>query len=336
MAEPQREVGEPWSHRYFRDGDEPGILELFRRTFKRWPPHEVSVDALDHLRWKISSDSTIRHSILLTERQGRIISATARIAMRAKIGDEIRTVVQPTDAAVLPEYQSQGVSDAAARIRYGKRDTQNELLFNVVSGHAAVAKLRRLLPSPRIASPVDVLVREPGGSPAQRPADGYAVREIREFDDRVDLFWPEALRQFDFAIVRSRQFLNWRYCDRRAGEFTVLQAEDASGVLGYVVFRTSRGRGYIADLTALPERLDVIADLLSRAIGALEARNVSHIECWCVPKHAYSDILQRFDFGRRKRTILISLRALMSNDMLAPIDKPEALWHVTSGDTDLI
>lgn len=336
MAEPQRTARERWSPRYFRDGDEAGILELFQRSFRRWPPHEVDVDPLDHLRWKVSSDDTIRHSMLLTEHRRRIISASLRIAMRAKVRDEIRAVVQGTDAAVLPEYQSQGVSDAVTRFRIAQRNTQSDLLFNIVSGHAALAKLRQMPTSRRIVWPVDILFREPRESRPTRPADGYAVREVRQFDDRVDAFWPEALRQFDFAIVRSSEFLNWRYCDRRAGQFTVLQAEDADRLLGYVVFRPSYGRGYVADLIALPDRLDVVAALLTRAIAALETRGVHHIECWCVPKHAYAKVLHRHGFRHRKRTVRVSLRAQKPDDTLSPVDEPGARWHITSGDTDLV
>jgi hypothetical protein len=42
-----------WQARFYRPGDDQGILDLLVATFGAWPKHEITVPAIDHLRWKL-------------------------------------------------------------------------------------------------------------------------------------------------------------------------------------------------------------------------------------------------------------------------------------------
>ena len=66
------------------------------------------------------------------------------------------------------------------------------------------------------------------------------IKKISAFDERIDEFWKIVNDNHDFILERGREYLNWRYCDFRAGEFIVEQAEEDGKILGYIVYNINR------------------------------------------------------------------------------------------------
>ena len=46
--------------------DAPAILELIQAAYDRWPPYEVSVTPLEHLRWKMNPprETPLHHALV--------------------------------------------------------------------------------------------------------------------------------------------------------------------------------------------------------------------------------------------------------------------------------
>ena len=63
------------------------------------------------------------------------------------------------------------------------------------------------------------------------------ILEISSYDDRIDEFWHEVNDYYRFIIERTKDYLNWRYCDPRGGEYIVKTAEEDGRILGYSVLR---------------------------------------------------------------------------------------------------
>ena len=169
-----------------------------------------------------------------------------------------------------------------------------------------------------------------------RPS-GWTVRRVDSFDERFERFWDEASAPFVFIVERTPAYLNWRYADPRAGSFTILVAEDDNRVLGYLVLQRSYGKGYIADLLALPGRLDVAASLAQSALVRFRDAGVSTVECWSPRHHPYRPVLRRAGFLCKHRNV--SLHPLPGRGLperLALVDDPRAAIHVAIGDTDLV
>ena len=93
--------------------------------------------------------------------------------------------------------------------------------------------------------------------------------DISEYDERINTFWQNTRNDYHFIIEKNREYLNWRYCDLRSnlkGRYFVKQAEQNGEILGFIVIETRRkedySEGYIVDLLALPDRVDVVRKLL--------------------------------------------------------------------------
>jgi hypothetical protein len=203
-----------WVARFYRKGDDEGILDLLVATFAGWPRQEITVPPLQHLRWKLLERDDVRPWQIIVEDAGRVIGLSAIFRQLLKLQ----------------------------------------------------------------------------GSP--------------------------------------------RYCDPRAGRWTVHTAEENERLLGYISYRVSKGVGFVGGLLALPDRLDVAEGLLQEAMGSLHRQNVATIQCWCPPRHPYQAVLRRLGIDKRRRTKHLVINA--AREEFTFLDDPAASVYFVAGDTDLV
>jgi len=138
------------------------------------------------------------------------------------------------------------------------------------------------------------------------------ISEINNFDHRINEFWDEISDQYDYIIVRDMEYLNWRYCDPRGGDFIIHLAEDNDIILGFSVLIINRYKndypvGFIVDLLALKDRLDVVDSLLSKAVDYFDANNINIINYQIVKNHPYEAIFKKHGFvDSRIRTYIFN------------------------------
>jgi GNAT superfamily N-acetyltransferase len=331
----------PEEPRSYRSGDEEGAVAVLEEAFRGWPKVEISVPAVDHLRWKIDNHPQASELSLVTEAGGKIVAWQGYWMQPLLVEGEVLLAKQGVDFCVHPEYQGQRIRTKMSNFaeRHPRRNFQ--MHFGPESGNPAMKRVvdqlaiggRRLL-----ANEVEALVLKsaPAGAALQGKTD-HAFHDVPEFDDRIAAFWQEASRPFVFAVNRDQSYLNWRYADSRAGSFVITLAEDGGRILGYTVRRVSRSRGYIADLLALPERLDVARDLLRRATARLRESGVTDVECWLPRIHPYADIARECGFIHRRRTIpFVGRPSREHGSELTFRNDSQAAVHITIGDTDLV
>ncbi len=84
----------------------------------------------------------------------------------------------------------------------------------------------------------------------RRRARGNVVR-LTSFNDSVDRLWERARRHDKAMIVRDRQYLNWRYCQRPDATYMFYGVERGAELEGFLVARLSTFRGmqwaYVVD-----------------------------------------------------------------------------------------
>ncbi len=326
-----------WQPRLLRPGEEEALLRLLLDAYGTWPKAEISVEPLEHLRWKLEAGIE-GYRAAVVEHDGAIVGAVL-LSFRPLWIDG-RTILGTSggDVAVAPAYQDRGMFTAMTPFLMGVNMATADVSYGYRSSNVAVQKA--LPPSRRIVfgNYVNVLVASaPSGPIDGAPDDPWDLRIAGEFDERTDGFWKESAAQFDFIAARTRDCLNWRYCDRRAGDYTVVVAEQNGRLLGYVVGRRSHGLGYIADLLALPRRLDVVSALARRALADLRRAGVAEVHCWLASRHAYFGPLSALGFSAIKTTQDLTYRPLRAaEDELSFLRDPGTTVHFMAGDTDLV
>jgi hypothetical protein len=191
-----------------------------------------------------------------------------------------------------------------------------------------------------MAPPIELALGARQAARARRcqPVSGARIGAVDRFDARMDLFFAQAREPWDLIVTRSRAHLDWRYCDPRGGAFEKRVAEDGGGaILGYAVALRLDDHAYLVDLLALPERSDVIADLVTDLIADLERSGCVDVLCWLQASHPYRDALRGAGFlDARERPSLTFRPGGAEPSELDFLTAPDVRIHYTLGDTDLV
>ena len=359
-----------WSYRHLREGEEAPLLQLLVDSFGGWPQEDLAVEPLEHLRWKLQSHPEASRVQAIAVADSRIIASQLSWVRSAKVRDRVLTTRQGVDVAVHPDYEGRGVMRGLRAFALDEQRQAYDFRLRMLSGHPAMVHLAQEEGLGRLA-PIDVLLHpiklwppsqkrklSVGGAPSgwlraaahtvrrgtnalrtlsQRAPTPWTVREVSRFDPGMDAFWEEASKPYDFIIERTSDYLNWRYCDARAGAFTAKVAERDGRILGYVVVCVRRATGSVADLLTLPDRTDVASSLVGAALAHLRRENVSHVEAWCPPKHPNRPVFMRHGFHVRRRYRRLAYQGLkVPDDELHFLSDPNTAVHLALGDADWI
>jgi ribosomal protein S18 acetylase RimI-like enzyme len=331
-----------WMPRDYRTSDDEEILSVLQSAFPRWPNVDTDVPALDHLRWKLRSHPVAVQFHSVGEIDGQIAMPRIMMVQPIRFQGERRLAFQPVDVAVAPAFRGLGLAERMISLENRSVNTERyTTAFGIklyIRGWTAAHRVIR----PRLGSNnfaygnrFIALEREAAKAPPNT-IDNITIRRVDQFDERVNGFWEVASRLFVFAIDRTFEYLTWRY-DPRAGRFAILLAEEGSNLLGYAVATTSRGRGYIADIVALPGHLDVARSLLANALSTLSSADVTAVECWLPTRHPYQLLLRELGFVRAERKLRFRYTPVgLSKEQLDPLRRADAALHLTAGDTDLV
>lgn len=326
-----------WQPRLLKPGEEPALLQLFLDAYGTWPKAEISVPAIDHLRWKLEAGGDQRAAVV--EAGGEIVGAVLISFRELWVKDRILRGTSGGDVAVHPAHQGKRMFTAMTPFLWDLNMATSDISYGYRSRNLAVQKTLQPFERSILGNFVNVLVASshstpPSGAQAEEP---WELRSVTTFDARIDALWKDAAPQFDFIASRTQAFLNWRFCDRRAGDFTCIVAEQDGRTLGYAVERISNGRGYLVDLLTLPDRLDVVLSLARRALDDLRSAGVDEVNCWLPTRHVYFDALSEAGFATVKTTQDITYRPLGTPaHELSFLLQRETTVHFTLGDTDLV
>jgi len=325
-----------WKPRLVRPGEEQAILRLLLEAHGDWPKAEIHVEPIDHLRWKLEAGRDVRAAVV--ERSGDIVGAVVLTFRELRVKGSVRMGTSGGDVAVAPAFQGQGVFSSMTPFLLDVNLATADVSYGYRSRNVAVQKALPPMRRGIFGNYVNVLVASTTVAHAgDAPDEPWDLRIVDKFNERANDLWEAAAAQFDFIAGRSQEFLNWRYCDRRGGDFTCLVAEQDGRILGYAVGRISHRRGYLADILALPERLDIVGSLARRVLSELREAGANEVECWLPSRHVYFDTLASLGFSSAKTTQDVTYRPLRTPEAdLSFLRQPNTSVHFTAGDTDLV
>jgi GNAT superfamily N-acetyltransferase len=321
-----------------RPEDDEGIVALLEAAFERWPSFDTGVAPIDHLRWKRLSHPEAAEYNMVAELDGKIVGTMMYMVQDVKVGDCVLRSANGIDICVHPDYQGQGIRRAMVNFAWQGVEVKTPFLLMFLSEHPAMnhSTLKLGVERTSLANKVHAFECDVPASVVPA-APGVPIRRVDTFDGRTDAFCAQASAPFQLIVARSRRYLNWRYADPRAGGFAIYVAEEGERLIGYAAARIGADKGYIADVLALPGRLDAVEALLSATLAGFAERSVSTIECWSPMHHAYRPVLDELGFTNMRRTIPVRTRARGRNpDPVTFADDPRAAIHIMAGDSDLV
>jgi predicted N-acetyltransferase YhbS len=340
--------------RKYREGDEKEILELRKICF--------GYANLDEWIWEFKS-SPLGSLTMVAESSGHIVGSISYVFIRIKVGNEIFKGSIVCDAMVHPNFRRRGLWHTLSRsiLEEAKKQgvsitysfTSKVTYKHRLKGMIAVCRvpilvkffdtygeIRRHVRSKFVArifsTPANFVFRVLYRVKKCPSIENLTLTEIREFDDRINTFWSNISKNLKIAVVRDKNYLNWRYFQRPHSHFRVLLAEGHHNILGYIVFsvqRTFYGLvGYLIDIMVLPERPDAMQLLVSTAIDELQKENSSLILCKMMKKSVCYNVIKESGFIGISGSHL-TVRTTTSKISQASIEDPNN-WYLTFGDSD--
>lgn len=318
--------------RPYLPGDEEEIVQLLQLVFDGWPHFDLSCAPIDHWRWKFKDNPLKKSIISLGTSDDKIIGCNHTIPLTIKIGDSVFLCGNGYDLAVHPDFRRIGVAKKIFELRRELRANAGIKFAILLSGNSIIVK-HYLKLYPRFPYTIMNFVRIQDIDwhlqmmPTEKawlkkygfhlvkllnkfknalrvsslPDGNFRISKIHSFNDNINVFWDEIKGHYTFIVERTRDYLNWRYCDSRGGDYIINIAEEDGRALGYSVLRIDRyvrnyPVGYIVDLLTLPERLDVTDALVADAINYFNSNGINIIRCQVVKNHPYERIFKAYGF----------------------------------------
>lgn len=326
--------------RNYMPDDEKDIVTLLEAAFDPWPRFDLPVTPLDHWAWKYKDNPLKQIIISLALKDEEIIGCYHDLAQTIKIGNRYFSSYQGVDTAVKSDYRGRGIYRKLIRFAFEMENKLGKPFHYGIDIQQATLRVSQELGLKKMPHNKLVLSRimdldkhfnETETKYTSLKKQGYKILsrynqirysiikpytlmsdfnlyEVKEFEDRINQFWDEVKNSYQFIIVRTKEYLNWRYCDKRGGDYIVKQAEKNGRILGYIVLKINRlsknQQGYIVDLLTLPRRLDVAEALVSYACEYFVENGVILINSSVVEGHPYEAVLKRFGFVNNFELVL--------------------------------
>ena len=287
--------------------------------------------------------------------QGRRLSSLRRAAMRDQDGDEDMILSfsshptslhnqskngsahfgRPLDNLLRPLRLSAFLASSKPRGQAGPQQQPEPSSRTRIAMEQQRRRLPRNLLARQVAWRARMVRHRLHHPPLRFPEGSWTIRTVEAFDARVGGFFEQASREFDFIQSRTAEQLNWRYTDPRGGPFSIRIAEQADAILGYTVFRATAAGADLADLLALPGRLDVAHALVVDAVRCASQAQAPAIRAWMMDAHPYHHLLTHNGFLPNRRIVLPGFRlSRLQPEAAAVLSDPACRVHLMLGDSD--
>jgi predicted N-acetyltransferase YhbS len=366
-------MSETVATRPYVNGDEDQIVGLLQRVFGTWPKFDLKHSSLDHWRWKYLDNPPRKKVVVVAESGGKIVGSHHGVYSRVKVGDRSVLTQQGTDLAVDKDFRGMGL--------YGKMQAVKDQLaleagaslgYGLSTNPIVVGVLHeRNLPFP---SPLQYMVNirdielhlKNSDNPddvkkkygylgmsglnlmrnklraKRRSGSEFQIFEKGMFGEEIDAFWGLVKDYYNFIIERDRGYLNWRYSDKRGGDYKILQVNEGERLIGYIVLRVNAlnrdyPKGYIVDLLTIPGRLDVANALIRNAAEFFIDEGVNIVQALAISGHPYKRLLEESGFVNGMVNYYLGYRVIKPEEDIKKFESssPERL-HFMFGDLDWI
>lgn len=355
-----------WSLRAFRDGDQEGILELYKVVY---PEREYDRDKwMKWWQWMYRDNPNGKGIVWLAVHDGKVVGQYAIVPRRMKVGSQSVAGALSLDTMTHPGYRRQGIFETLAKAVYEEAgrdgihivhgfpnefsypgfvtrldwfyvDTMGTLLKPLNWRNAlTIAISNRLLLM--IGALTGNLVGMAFSRGRKAPAvEGLIIAQVPSFDERINEFWAKLSHQYRVMVERNREYLNWRYVDAPDSDYLVYIAERGAEVVGYLVLHCMQmGQASAAIIfDILAESEEIAQCLIAEAVERSKRERVdlvyyASVGGSSVPKAFRRNGFMHFPSVKRLRFCAYSTSSCASREFL----QNRGNWFIQMGDSDMM
>jgi hypothetical protein len=365
MVNESKQVKNSVSIRYYREGDEEQLNELFQEIFQAERP-------LNGWYWKFR-DNPLTDLVLISlaeTKNGRIVGMFPLLINIFKVKEDFVPAVQPVEISIYPEFRGKWIIkelkyfmqlktiDSRMKIGFGFPTREHAKVgvrymgYNLIGDLPILGKLfvpsvgsakvfigRILRKIIYLASYTLFYSRLLASGKEERDEHGkIEVVEFETFGEEFDELWEEISTDYPVIIHRSSRYLNWRYIDNPMSDFTILGARKKGALNGYMVFTTlieeGQKNGIIFDF--FYRRNDSTGRILLReGLIRLMRERVDSIRCGALPHTDIHHFLSALGFNKWASSPVVNFESFddgIDEELMSDLN----MWFLSIGDTDLL
>ena len=361
--------------RVYEKGDDEQIVDLLVTSFDGWPKFDIQCNSIEHWRWKYLDNPVGPLLIFVVEKEGVIVGSYHSVPRLVNI--EGHTVLGSIDADVCthPDHRRKGVYNMILDFLepiiprkdvifwYGIESNPILIKKHIHDGTDKVAphkaalyiRVKDLDRHLSVTSSNFSFIKKMGYRFFEKKNDFFNRASLRSnvshydivrtyrFEKQVDDLFKKVKNYYHYIIERDSDYLNWRYCDPRGGDYHIWSAFHEKNLLGFVVSRINCYQedyptGHILDLIYDPTRLDVADALLKIALSDFDENKVNITHYLGITDNPLDTVVKSNGYVNSRKQILWTYEWLSPVTEYANIFKklPSERVYFTYGDIDWI
>jgi len=328
--------------RRYAHEDYPKVLDLIRVVYNE----DISRKAAQRFQWQYEqnpNNSPDDPLILVIVHKESLIGMVGTFPQKVKIGNSVHRSYWIGDYMLRPDsrlgFRAIGLAKKFRELPFLVMGFPAETSIKIWLRLGGLPFSQLLRFSRIIPKASDKPADQWGDFIRRRILRGIKILEITQFDERFDLLWAKASKNYHALQVRDSSFLNWRFTKCPYIAYRILTAVKGNAVLGYIVLREHQKDGVleggIVDL--FTDRTDqyITEVLLAEAVKTFKNRGYLVVKITVSATDIFlADILKKFDFDHCEKID----RGLLYNNAnfeLNLTDNEHHNWFITRADSDM-
>ena len=310
--------------RQYQENDDEEIVALLRAVFPTW---EKIQNPVEYWRWKYLRSPLETH-IAVTTVGGKIAGLGHCFMMHVKLGDKVLVSYYDDDYATSAEYRDKGIYKITTNYidefkKEGHADfcywiTTNPIVLTKANIHEQIsfptpfsdlvrirdidrfiekfqiekaAQLKDSFKSQQLTtySPQRYIVN-----------DGLDLLDVDSFDERFEKFWDEVAEEYNYFLLRDRDFMNWRFTQNPIEKYQIKVASSGGEIIGYAVLEIEDFGGYtvgsIYDLLPARGHNEAVFPIFSEVVKYFDSLNIDCISLTTMQGHPLQKIAASLGF----------------------------------------
>ncbi|MFC2145934.1 GNAT family N-acetyltransferase [Acidobacteriota bacterium] len=316
--------------RSYINGDEKEIMDLDARELpSRWNPRSV-----ENWYWKFTDKNPAGHSFIwVAEHEGHLVGHFAAVPFRLKVFDEGLTASHTIGALVDKKFQKKGLLKFVGD-RLMAELVQNNIPYTWGFPNKLAHKFENVaLGYNNLINFDEWKIKKDN---IKKIPFNPCIRQVTEFDKKFDRLWKTCSPEYEVAVVRKRDYLNWRYLQRPDWEYFPFACYENDILKGYVVLKLYREagtrRGHIIDIFAGRKDESTISSLIDAGLNFFIEKAVDEVMVWIWGNPLVEELFSRKGFFKEEIDRPLILRINKEHKYQEQI-LDSSHWYFTMGDS---
>jgi GNAT superfamily N-acetyltransferase len=164
-----------------------------------------------------------------------------------------------------------------------------------------------------------------------------ALEEITLPDKKIDGVWKACMNGYLFSLVKSSDYLKWRYQDNpEFYRYYLVRKEDKP--YGFVIVKINTLKSYtfahLVDILFPFEDKKFLKCMVSELILSFKENEIDFLSTWAVPGTTIFRYFKRIGFFVRKKKFYMVIRSEKEGEVLTDEVDHRDYWQFCQGDTD--